>query len=124
MGLVSITLKQTDTLAKRNFNTEFKMGVLTLLKAGVSKKAVCRMMGIDRREVVMWERRYHHHGADGLERLRRRLFTDDFKRQLAQDFLSGKSTMRQLALEHDVSLSSVKNWVRQYRQSQATESNN
>lgn len=100
---------------KRCFTFEQKVNVLTLLFSGARRKSIAESLRIDRREITLWELRFRHFGLDGLQRLRRCNFPEEFKQEVVQACLSGKDTFRQLAVDYNVSYSTLKNWVREAR---------
>lgn len=100
---------------KRSISFEQKVNILTLLFSGASRKGIADSLRIDRREITLWELRYRNFGLDGLQRLHRCNFPEDFKQEVVQACLSGKDTFRQLAVDYNVSYSTLKNWVREAR---------
>lgn len=88
-----------------------------MLESGMSKKSISRVLNIDRRDITLWERRYQRSGTQGLENKPHRTFTPEFRQQVADEYLQGKSTMRQLAVERELAISTLKVWVRARRKS-------
>lgn len=99
----------------KRFNTQDKLNVLTLLRTGMSKKSIARLLQIDKREITIWDLRYQQYGLSGLEPARKRVISQEFKRQAVEEYLAGGVSMRQLCTKYNVCLSSLKNWLRQYR---------
>jgi len=104
---------------KRSFSLEQKVNVLTLLFSGASRKSVAESLRIDRREITIWELRYRRFGLDGLRRLRRCNFPEELKQEVVQVCLSGQDSFRQLAVDYNVSYSTIKNWVREAQRKSA-----
>lgn len=104
---------------KRSFSLEQKVNVLTLLFSGATRKSVAESLRIDRREITLWELRYRRFGLDGLRRLRRCNFPEELKQEVVQACLSGQDSFRQLAVDYNVSYSTIKNWVREAQRKSA-----
>ena len=104
---------------KRSFSLEQKVNVLTLLFSGATRKSVAESLRIDRREITLWELRYRRFGLDGLWRLRRCNFPEELKQEVVQACLSGQDSFRQLAVDYNVSYSTIKNWVREAQRKSA-----
>ena len=104
---------------KRSFSLEQKVNVLTLLFSGATRKSVAESLRIDRREITLWELRYRRFGLDGLRRLRRCNFPEELKQEVVQACLSGQDSFRQLAVDYNVSYSTIKNWVHEAQRKSA-----
>ena len=109
--------KTSDTreMPTQKFSIQDKKDILTMLHSGVSKKAVARLVGIEKKELTIWELRYQQYGMQGLAPLQRRTLSADYKKQLVNEYLNGDLSMREMCAKHGVCLSSLKNWLRQYR---------
>ena len=108
----------------RRFTQQDKVNVLTMLYSGMSKKALARLIGIDKREITIWQLRYRRNGVEGLAPLRRAVMTREQKDDIVRQYLQGTASMREVAAEHDICLSSLKNWLRQYRNEEISTNQN
>lgn len=98
----------------QKFTIQDKKDVLTMLHSGVSKKCIARLLGIDKKEITIWDMRYQRYGMQGLKPLGRRLFPEDYKKQVVNEYLLGNDSLREACAKYGICLSSLKNWVRQY----------
>lgn len=101
---------------RRGITKQDKVNVLTMLYSGMSKNSLSRLTGIDKREITIWQLRFKRGGVDGLEQLRRKVLTKEQKYEIVRQYLAGNCTMREVVAEHNICLSSLKNWMRQYRE--------
>ncbi|MBQ8050813.1 MAG: helix-turn-helix domain-containing protein [Bacteroidaceae bacterium] len=99
----------------RKFTVKDKKKVLDLLHDGMTKNALARLLGIERKRITIWELRYKEKGIEGLEPPARRRYTQAFQRQLVREHLRNKTSMCELCAKYNISLSSVKNWVHKHR---------
>ena len=101
-------------MAVKRFHARDKMEVLNLIRSGISKKSIARLLQIDKREITIWDLRYQQHGIRGLEPLRKRTISPAVKRQIVEEYLEGGISKREICAKHGISLSSLKNWLHQY----------
>ena len=100
---------------RRKFTFDEKINVLTLLFSGASKASLARMMKIDRRDISMWELRFHNYGIHGLKRLHRVNFPEEFKQEVLASYQQGGISMRQLAADYNICYYTLRNWLREER---------
>ena len=98
----------------RRFTAKDKKSILNLLYGGMSKKSLANILGIEKKEITVWDLRFRQNGMDGLEPLRRRSYTEAFKQQVVSEYHNEGISTRQLCVRHNISLSTLKNWLRRY----------
>ena len=98
----------------RRFTSQDKEHILTMLHSGVSKKTIARLLQIDRRDITIWDLRYQRYGVEGLEPRFKHTIPAATKRQIVEEYLNGGISMRQLCTEHNICLSTLKNWRKKY----------
>ena len=101
-------------MSVQRFSIQDKKDVLTILHSGVSKNLIARLLGIDKKEITIWDLRFQHYGQKGLAPLGRRRFPEEYKKQVVGEYLLGNISMRELCARQGVSLSTLKNWLHQY----------
>ena len=99
----------------KRFHPQDKLNVLNLIRSGMSKKYVARLLQVDKREITIWDLRYQQYGIRGLDPLRKRTISPDVKRQIVEEYLGGGISQREICAKHGICISSLKNWMRQYR---------
>ena len=100
---------------RRRFGIKEKVNVLTMLYSGMSKKSLANLLGIETREITIWDLRYKQYGIRGLEPHCHHVVSPEQKRLMVEEYLSGHSSTREICVKYDVSLTSLKTYLRQYR---------
>ena len=71
--------------------------------------------GIDHSEIVVYALRFQRDGIAGLEDRPNRWWTATEKRAAVMDYVNESLTLAEVAVEHDVSVGTLKVWLREYR---------
>ena len=71
---------------------------------------------MDKKNVRLWYLRYKKYGEEGLRGIRYSHYTSDEKLAIIKEFLEKGVTLQELCLRNDLSSSTIKTWVRLYRQ--------
>ena len=100
----------------RRFSAKDKKSILNLLYGGMSKVYAAHLFKVDKREITIWDLRYRQYGMRGLEPLRKRTISPVVKRQIVEEYLGGGISQREICAKHGICISSLKNWMRQYRE--------
>ena len=100
-----------------------KVNVLTLWFSGESYTNIIHTYRIDKKELSLWRKRFLTYGILGLQPLHKCTFPEEYKRDVVKACLRGDKSKREVAVEYNVSFSSLKNWCKQYA-SEIQENNN
>lgn len=80
-----------------------------------SFQSIAKSIGVDQSTVRDWYNAFIHQGPSALETSHRnKSYSKEFKIALVQSYLSGVFSVKELSGKHNVSLSVVKSWIRQY----------
>ena len=118
-----IKFHKTKNKQKRRFTMYDKVNVLTLWFSGESYTNIIHTYRIDKKELSLWRKRFLTYGILGLQPLRKCTFPEEYKREVVKACLRGDKSKREVAVEYNVSFSSLKNWCKQYA-SEIQENNN
>ena len=100
----------------RHHNFEERLKIVSRLQSGESLRSLCKELKMDKKNVRLWYLRYKKYGEEGLRSIRYSHYTSDEKLAIVKDFLEKGVTLQELCLRYDLSSSTIKTWVRLYRQ--------
>ena len=92
-----------------------KKEVIRLYHSGLSQKEISSLTGISSSYVGTLIRRYLAHGVSGLEFQSPCCFSPEYKLRIVRDISSNVLSLCEASLRYGVSLTSLYNWLRQYR---------
>ena len=100
----------------RHHNFEERLKIVSRLQSGESLRSLCKELKMDKKNVRLWYLRYKKYGEEGLRSIRYSHYTSDEKLAIVKEFLEKGVTLQELCLRYDLSSSTIKTWVRLYRQ--------
>ena len=100
--MIKLSFEQRLTAAKRYLN-------------GEASTLIARELGMDHHDVVVYAMRYEKHGVKGLEDRQRRPWTVKEKMSAVNDYLKESLTLKEIAIKHEISLGTLKGWIRSYK---------
>ena len=100
----------------RHHNFEERLNIVSRLQSGESLESLCKDLKIDKKMVRLWYLRYKKYGEEGLRGIRYSHYTADEKFVIVKKFVEKGITLQELCLQYDLSRSTIKSWVRMYRQ--------
>ena len=100
----------------RRHNFEERLLIVSRLKSGEKLETLCRELQMDKKMVSLWYLRYKKYGEEGLCGTRSYHYTASKKLAIVKDFVEKGITLQEICLRYDLSRSTIKTWVRLYRQ--------
>ena len=100
----------------RHHNFEERLKIVSRLQSGEPLRSLCKELKMDKKNVRLWYLRYKKYGEEGLRGIRYSHYTSDEKLAIVKEFLEKGVTLQELCLQYDLSRSTIKSWVRMYRQ--------
>ena len=100
----------------RHHNFEERLKIVSRLQSGEPLRSLCKELRMDKKNVRLWYLRYKKYGEEGLRGIRYSHYTSDEKLAIVKEFLEKGVTLQELCLRYDLSSSTIKTWVRLYRQ--------
>lgn len=100
----------------RHHNFEERLKIVSRLQSGEPLRSLCKELKMDKKNVRLWYLRYKKYGEEGLRGIRYSHYTSDEKLAIIKEFLEKGVTLQELCLRNDLSSSTIKTWVRLYRQ--------
>ena len=100
----------------RHHNFEERLKIVSRLQSGESLRSLCKELKMDKKNVRLWYLRYKKYGEEGLRGIRYSHYTADEKFVIVKKFVEKGITLQELCLLYDLSSSTIKTWVRLYRQ--------
>ena len=100
----------------RHHNFEERLKIVSRLQSGEPLRSLCKELKMDKKNVRLWYLRYKKYGEEGLRGIRYSHYTSDEKLAIVKEFLEKGVTLQELCLRYDLSSSTIKTWVRLYRQ--------
>ena len=100
----------------RHHNFEERLKIVSRLQSGEPLRSLCKELKMDKKNVRLWYLRYKKYGEEGLRGIRYSHYTSDEKLAIVKEFLEKGVTLQELCLLYDLSSSTIKTWVRLYRQ--------
>ena len=100
----------------RHHNFEERLNIVSRLQSGEPLEPLCKELKLDKKMVRLWYLRYKKYGEEGLRGIRYSHYTSDEKLAIIKEFLEKGVTLQELCLRNDLSSSTIKTWVRLYRQ--------
>ena len=82
---------------------------------GESSTFLEKQTGIDHQEIVAYALRYQRDGMAGLEDRPGRWWSAEEKRAAVMDYINESLTLAEIAVKHNVSIGTLKSWIRTYR---------
>lgn len=104
--------------ARCRYNLKLKYAAVRLMRAGLGRKSMARILGVPLSTVREWAMTYQARGAKALLNMgeRRTFFTRETKRAAARDMVDGGMTRRAVMAKYGIGdMSALKRWCRQYR---------
>ena len=110
-------------LGPQPYSFHFKHKLCRLKEEGWTYKDLAEKYNVYHETIEDWYALYSMYGKEGLtkkmaNKLAGSRFTIEEKRQIAEAIIAGERTYREQCLEHSVSLSRLKNWVKKARRNQ------
>ena len=100
----------------RRHNFEERLLIVSRLVSGESLKSLCREFQIHKDMIRQWYLRYKKYGEDGLRGTQSYHYTATEKHAIVKDFVEKGITLHEICLRYDLSRSTIRKWVRLYRQ--------
>ena len=100
----------------RKHSFETKLNFLSKIKNGVSLSELRRVDKIDDKMLLEWVRKYDLYGEQGLKKQSNARVTGQIKEALVKKVVEELIPLSLVAIEHGVSRSALKSWVRLVRQ--------
>ena len=100
----------------RHHNFDERLKIVSRLQSGEPLRSLCKELKMDKKNVRLWYLRYKKYGEEGLRGIRYSHYTSDEKLAIIKEFLEKGVTLQELCLRNDLSSSTIKTWVRLYRQ--------
>lgn len=100
----------------RHHNFEERLKIVSRLQSGEPLRSLCKELKMDKKNVRLWYLRYKKYGEEGLRGIRYSHYTSDEKLAIVKEVLEKGVTLQELCLLYDLSSSTIKTWVRLYRQ--------
>ena len=100
----------------RHHDFEERLNIVRRLLSGEPLKPLCRELKIDNKMVRLWYLRYKKYGEEGLHGTRSYHYTADEKLAIVKEFVEKGVFLQELCLQYDLGRSTIRNWVRLYRQ--------
>ena len=81
-----------------------------------SAKELSQEFNVNNEQIRVWIKMYQSKGASAFRlRLHNATYTQEFKQQVVEAYLSGEGSALDLAIQYDIpSSSTLKNWIKQY----------
>lgn len=105
----------------RRHRFEERLNIISRILTGESVRSLCRELRLDRHEVCQWYLRYKKYGEDGLRGIRPSHYTAAEKTAIVREFVENGVPLHKICLRYDLSRSTVKAWLRRYREGHSLE---
>ena len=105
----------------RHHTFEERLNIVSRIKAGESKRSLCKEYGVDEDSVRQWFLRYEKYGEEGLRGTRSYRYTAEEKLNIVKEFVENGVPLQELSLRYDLNRSTVQTWVRHYRRGYSLE---
>ena len=106
---------------RKRHSVDEKVNILALLYSGDSRRGLSLRYKIDKKDIRLWDIRFKTFGLSGLEPLKRCSIPGWYKQEVLEEYEKGGISMRQLAVEKNICLSTLQNWLRRRRREQENE---
>ena len=103
---------------RKRHSVDEKVNILALLYSGDSRRGLSLRYKIDKKDIRLWDIRFKTFGLSGLEPLKRCSIPGWYKQEVLEEYEKGGISMRQLAVEKNICLSTLQNWLRRRRREQ------
>ena len=100
----------------RHHNFEERLNIVSRLQSGEPLESLCKELKLDKKMVRLWYLRYKKYGEEGLRGTRYSRYTADEKLAIVKEFVEKGVFLQTLCLRYDLNRSTIKTWVRLYRQ--------
>ena len=100
----------------RHHNFEERLNIISRLLSGAPLESLCKELKMDKKMVRLWYLRYKKYGEEGLRCTRYSRYTADEKLAIVKEFVEKGVFLQTLCLRYDLNRSTIKTWVRLYRQ--------
>ena len=111
----------TLMVRRKRHSVDEKVNILALLYSGDSRRGLSLRYKIDKKDIRLWDIRFKTFGLSGLEPLKRCSIPGWYKQEVLEEYEKGGISMRQLAVEKNICLSTLQNWLRRRRREQENE---
>lgn len=105
----------------RHHTFEERLNIVSRIKAGESKRSLCKEYGVDGDSVRQWYLRYEKYGDEGLRGTRSYRYTAEEKLNIVKEFVEKGVPLQEISLRYDLNRSTVQTWVRHYRRGYSLE---
>ena len=95
---------------RKRHSVDEKVNILALLYSGDSRRALSLRYKIDKKDIRLWDIRFKTFGLSGLEPLKRCSIPGWYKQEVLEEYEKGGISMRHLAVEKNICLSTLQNW--------------
>ena len=99
----------------RHHNFEERLKIVRRLLSGEPLRSLCRELKMDGKMIRLWYLRYKKYGEDGLLGTRSYHYTAEEKLDIVKEFIEKGVTLQEICLLYDLQRSTIKTWVRRYR---------
>ncbi|MBP1530639.1 MAG: hypothetical protein ILA39_00740 [Bacteroidaceae bacterium] len=103
---------------RKRHSVDEKVNILALLYSGDSRRGLSLRYKIDKKDIRLWDIRFKTFGLSGLEPLKRCSIPGWYRQEVLEEYEKGGISMRQLAVEKNICLSTLQNWLRRRRREQ------
>lgn len=100
----------------RHHNFEERLNIVSRLQSGEPLESLCKELKLDKKMVRLWYLRYKKYGEEGLRGTRYSRYTADEKLAIVKEFVEKGVFLQTLCLRYDLNRSTIKTWLRLYRQ--------
>ena len=100
----------------RHHNFEERLKIVSRLQSGEALESLCKELKMDKKMVRLWYLRYKKYGEVSLRGTRYSRYTADEKLAIVKEFVEKGVFLQTLCLRYDLNRSTIKTWVRLYRQ--------
>ena len=100
---------------------EEKVQIIKLIEQGCSINSLCKQFSIDRHQVEELFDRYKIVGESAATKKKSCNYTVSEKIKIVQEHIEKGLTLQQTCLRYDISRSSIKQWLRDYRKNKCQE---
>lgn len=101
---------------KEKHNIEIKIKACEDYESGNGTfSSIAEVLGVNKSTTRQWYLRYKEHGSSALERLdSNRSYSKEFKALVIEEYLSGESSIRTLAIKYNMVHSIIRNWLKKW----------
>ena len=100
----------------RHHTFEERLNIVSRIICGESIESLCRDLKLDHHGVLIWYLRYKKYGEAGLRGTHSYNYTTEEKLAIVKEFVEKGVFLQEICLRYDLSRSTIRKWVRLYRQ--------